>query len=288
MTFDPVLPPLALGMIAVALIALRMLALRRAERSRSGVLRWCTTTLALLFVLVAAARPGTGTAPETAAAPTRTGANVYFLVDRSVDTSGIRDDIATLMDSHPGARFGMIAFASRPVIDWPLSSDAWSLEPVVAALAPYPGADVDQVNAAAAANVLRYQLIAAGQQYPGADNLVYYFGSGAPQSTAPQGVFDTDAVDGGAVFGYGPRLDEARLRDIAGQLGVSYVHRGAAEPLPSTATAADEGPPAAADTPRRVEYYWVFTMLAALLLLAEIYLSVRELQRARSSYRETA
>ena len=303
MTFDPVLPPLVLAVIAVALLVLRLVTLRPATRSGSGrnaLLRWCGVTFALLLVLVAAARPGTGpTSDDVAPAAAGGGANVYFVVDRSANSaigdyaggtrmSGIRDDIQSLIESHPDARFAVITFASRPAIDWPLSSDAWSLEPVVDALTPYGDAASDQVNAGAAANVLRYQLIAAGQQYPRSENLVYYFGSGAGQSSAPQGVFDTGAVDGGAVFGYGggPALDETSLRGIADQLGVPYVARAAGEPLPQAETPA--APPAAGLQPgqRRVEFYWAFTMLASLLLLTEVYLSARDLRRARATYRE--
>lgn len=305
MTFDPVLPAPALGAIAVALIALRLVALRLATRSGSGVrtiLRWCATTLAMLLVLLAAARPGTGTtADEVTPVTAQGGANVYFVVDRSADSavadfggaprmSGIRDDIQTLIGSHPGARFAVISFASRPATDWPLSSDAWSLEPVVDALHPYGGtaAGSDQVNAGAAANVLRYQLIAAGQQYPNSDDLVYYFGSGAAQSSAPQGVFDTDAVDGGAVFGYGggPGLDEPALRGIAEQLGVPYVRRDAGQPLPQAGTPTRQPVASPQSASAHVEFYWALTMFAALLLLAEIYLCARDLRRTRSTYRE--
>ena len=309
MTFDPVVPAPALGAIAVALLALRLVALRLATRSHSargsgrrGLLRWCAMTLAVLLVLLAAARPGAGTTAEEVTPVTAQGdANVYFVVDRSADSaiedfdgvtrmSGIRDDIRTLIGSHPGARFAVISFASRPATDWPLSSDAWSLEPVVDALNPYgdSAAGSDQVNAGAAANVLRYQLIAAGQQYPASDNLVYYFGSGAGQSSAPQGMFDTDAVDGGAVFGYGggAGLDETALRGIAGQLGVPYVRRAAAEPLPQEETPTAQPLSSPQSATARVEYYWLLTMVAAVLLLAEIYLSARDLRRTRSAYRE--
>lgn len=303
MTFEPVLPPLVLGVIAVALLAVRLVALRQATRPGSGrtaLLRWCGVTFALVLVLIAATRPGTGpTSEDVAPAATPGGANVYFVVDRSANSaisdyaggprmSGIRDDIQALIESHPDARFAVITFASRPAIDWPLSSDAWSLEPVVDALTPYGDAAGDQVNAGAAANVLRYQLIAAGQQYPRSENLVYYFGSGAGQSSAPQGVFDTGAIDGGAVFGYGggPALDETSLRGIAEQLDVPYVARVAGEPLPQAETPA--GPPTAGPQPgqRRVEFYWTLTMLASLLLLTEVYLSARDLRRSRSTYRE--
>lgn len=88
MTFDPVLPLPALGAIAVALLALRLVSLALAAGSRAGriaILRWCGTTLAVLLLLVAAARPGTGTVSEEVA-PVAQGANVYFVVDRSADS----------------------------------------------------------------------------------------------------------------------------------------------------------------------------------------------------------
>ena len=50
--------------------------------------------------------------------------------------SAIRNDIEALIDQRPGARFAMIAFASRASLDWPLSEDGWSLRPEVARLTP--------------------------------------------------------------------------------------------------------------------------------------------------------
>ena len=59
MTFDPVLPPVALAALASVILALRAVALRSAARSgRWGVLRWAATTGALMLVVLAAARPG--------------------------------------------------------------------------------------------------------------------------------------------------------------------------------------------------------------------------------------
>ncbi|MDA2891786.1 VWA domain-containing protein [Mycolicibacterium sp. BiH015] len=300
MTFEPVLPPLVLAFAALALVTLRLLSLRPAYTSgRQALLRWCLTTAAMVLVLLAAARPVTGTVAEPAPAQTsQTGANVYFLVDRSADSaitdfdgaprmSGMRDDIEAVIDAHPGARFAVISFAARPAIDWPLSADAWSLTPVVEALNPYPGADSTEVNAAAAANVLRYQLISAGQQFPQARNLVYYLGSGAGQSTVPQGVFDTPAVDGGAVLGYGAGPGENTLRDIAGQLGLPFIERARGEALPRGDSSSDQAAPAdPADVPERSELYWVLTMLASLLLLPEIYLTARDLRKARATRKE--
>lgn len=302
MTFHPVVPPLVLALAAAVLIMLRLLGLRAAAGAGGRtIVQWSTTTVALMLLLLAAARPVSGATGDIDTGQPPGGANVFLVVDRSADSaladadgtppmSAMRADIERLVDAHPGARFALITFAARPAIEWPLSDDTWSLQPVIEALSPSPGPNAapTEVNAAAAANVLRYQLIAAGQQYPHAENLVYYLGSGAPSSTVPQGTFDTPAVDGGAVLGYGTGRGEATLRVIAGQLGVPYAPRGggAALPGPAPPTDAAAARPEVADGPRPIEYYWAFTLLAGLLLLGEIYLAVRDLLRAKATRRE--
>ena len=75
-----------------------------------GVLRWSGMTLAIVLVLFAAARPGTGDTSESDEAPVTQGANVYFVVDRTADsavgafggaprTAGIRDDTGALTEA---------------------------------------------------------------------------------------------------------------------------------------------------------------------------------------------
>ena len=141
-------------------------------------------------------------------------------------------------------------------------------------------------------NVLRYQLIAAGQQYPGSDSLVYYFGSGAGGSRAPQGEFDPvpGSVDGGAVFGYGSAVDEAGLQRIAQQLGLPYVHRLAGQPVaeaePNSGASTDATPTGV--SPHRTELYWVFALLAAVLVLFELFATLREFRRTRMARRNVA
>lgn len=314
MTFQPVLPTVVLLVVAVVVIALRLLTMGRLYATAGGrwstVWRWSGLTLAVLLILIAAARPGVehGERGATAAARSADNTNVFFIVDRSPDSaledhaenqsrmSAIRNDIQSLIDQYPGARFAMIAFASRPSLDWPLSEDAWSLRPEVARLTPYPAsANAEDANAAAAANVLRYQLIGAGQQYPDSESLVFYFGSGAAGSRAPQGQFDPTAgsVDGGAVFGYGAARNEQGLRAIAEQLGVPYVvrddGRAIAEAAPGRGT---PEPTAGASTPSgladRTELYWVFTLLASVLLLFELFASIRDIRRTRLARRDVA
>lgn len=299
MTFSPVVPPVLLIAVAVAALVLRLITMRQLARSPgqrwTTVWRWSALTLAVALMLIAAARPALGgDSQETTATGSDDDAtaNVFLIVDRSADTpvADIRRDVAALVDHYPQARFAMIAFAARSSLEWPLSDDNWSLKPVVAALTAYPDAAGGDVNAAAAANVLRYQLIAAGQRSPGAQNLVFYFGSGAPASQAPQGEFDPvpGSVDGGAVFGYGATRDEARLAAIADQLGVPFVPRDGSRPV--TADAPDVGgvrsARAGAEAPDHTDLYWVFTMAAGVLLLFEIYLTLREFRTSRAARRD--
>lgn len=318
MTFEPVLPGPILAVVAVALIGARLVTLRQVlmvtgPRRRSAVLRWSGLTLAVVLLLAALARPGTGavTPDTTSAAPATGDPNVFLIVDRSVDSGvadhgglpridGMRADIETVIRRYPQARFAVISFAARPSLDWPLSGDVYSLAAVIAGLTPYAGEPdaAAQVNAGAAANVLRYQLIQAAQQYPKSTNLVFYFGSGAGGSEAPQGRFDPGpgTVDGGAVLGYGTAtpadgapLNEAALRGVADQLGVPYTHREYGRPLdsqlPETAATQSGGVTDPAQG-TRTELYWMLALVVAGLVLVEIYLNVRELRRSRSARRD--
>ncbi|BBX07506.1 vWA domain-containing protein [Mycolicibacterium aichiense] len=347
MTVHPVLPIAVLLVLAAVIVGARAVTLsgvlaHPGEHRRAVLLRWGATTVAMLLLVVAAARPGIETAapaqPDRDAAAVSQGANtnVFFLVDRSVDSrvadyggatrmSGIRTDMAAIVDTYPKARFAVIGFASDPAIEWPLSEDVWSLKAMIAGLSPYVSVPPDAaaaVNAGAAANLLRYQLIQAAQHYPGARNLVFYLGEGAGGSTASQGSFDPGGrVSGGAVFGYGTAaggpipgayvdgavtylsdarsggpaisgLDEQRLRRVADELDVQYVHRDPAAPVTrALPTLRPDGGTEAASlsstpVPDRVELYWLFALLAAVLLLPEIYLTVREFWRNRASRRE--
>ena len=119
MTFQPVLPPVLLLVIAVVVIALRLLTMRRLHATAGArwttVWRWAGLTLAVLLILIAAARPGIehGERGSAVAQQSAENTNVFFLVDRSADSavedygdrqsriSGIRNDIEALIDQYP-------------------------------------------------------------------------------------------------------------------------------------------------------------------------------------------
>ncbi len=345
MTFEPVLPVWLLVVIALVLIGVRMTALYRVlvrtgpGRYRPVVLRWSGLTLAVLMLVVAAARPQLGSAdphpgnsPPTSPGASTANLNVFFVIDRSVDTrvedfadhtsrmAGIRDDTVALIDQFPRARFSVVEFASRSRELWPLSEDAWSLKPLIQGLSSYTEVPEDamyQVDAGAANDTLRRALTQARYQHQGSKNVVFYLGCGASGSRAPQTGFTLgDLVAGGAVLGYGtpaggpiPRgfvdgnllfmadqktgvpltnsIGEDTLKALAGELGVSYFHREKAQTISPVvpAVTADPAPDAAAliasETVERTELYWLFALLAAILVAGEIYLTARDYRRAR-------
>lgn len=302
MTLHPVLPPLLLVAMAALLVVAQILALRRwraSGRNRTMLWRWLLVTCAALLLVVAAARVTMVSGDE---APTRiagdTEPNVFLVLDRSPDMAVrdvdgrtrmelARDDLEVLIDRYPRARFAVIGFSSAPSLDWPLSADTWSLRPVLDTITPYAFGpdDVTLTNAGAASTVLRYQLISAVQQYPRATTLVFYLGAGAPESDLPAREFvpPAEAVDGGAVLGYGTRAGEPTLRGVAVQLGVPFVARTDGAPLtaelPESRT--EEPTTALASAGAETETYWLPALVAAVLILIELYLVLRDLRRSR-------
>ncbi|MFV8048449.1 hypothetical protein [Mycobacterium sp. 48b] len=294
MRLEPILPPLLVAVLAVVLVVARAITFGRVRAQAGGwaaVWRWSSLTTAGLLLLVAALGPVVGRTDDRVPRPAGDREpNIFVLLDRSPDMSGqrmaaARDDIADLIERHPQARFAMISFVDRPSVDWPLSADTWSLRPVAAATNAQPAAaDAPDANAGAAANILRYQLISAVQQFPRARNLVFYLGAGAPESQAPQREFQLpeNAVDGGAVLGYDAAGAQS-LRGVAEQIGVPFVPRTDATPLDDALPADETGSqvPAAPALATAVELYWVLAGVAALLVLVELYLVLREFRRTQ-------
>ncbi len=317
MILHPVLPPLLLAVTAAVLVAAQVLALRRwrmSGRNRVMLWRWFGVTFAALLLVLAATRAVFMVEDESAARSAGDAEpNVFLIVDRSPDMAVrdldgrtrmevARDDLETLIDRYPGARFAVIGFARDPSLDWPLSADTWSLRPVLDAIAPYaysPDA-VTQTNAGAANTVLRYQLISAVQQYPRATTLVFYLGAGSRESLLPAREFVPPAgsVDGGAVLGYGTTaggpipgsdiarspIDDTALKAVAGQLGVPYVARSDSAPLTAElpdAGVENEATTAVAAAAGGTETYWLPALGAAVLILIELYFVLRDFRRSR-------
>ncbi len=304
MTGYPVLPPLLLAILAVAILVARVITLRRllaAGPNPTAFWRWAGVTVAAVLLIIATTRPVIGADGAGAARIAGdTEPSIFLVVDRSPEMAVpdlanrvridiAKDDLTALVDRYPNARFAVIEFASRARLAWPLSADTWSLRPEIAAITPL-AADPDGVaetNVGAAGNVLRYQLIGATQQYPRAHNLVFYLGPGATEAESAPRKFEPPegAIDGGAVLGYGAAADGIEaLRDVAAQLGVPLVPRVDAAPLDSALP--DTGAAGGTASARvladgRTETYWLPAGIAAVLILVELYRTLRGLRHTR-------
>lgn len=294
MTFGPIIPFAIFAAVAVALVGARLVTLRQAlaatgAHRKRALARWAAMTLAVTLLLLATTRPALRASAD-GSGERRGGAdtNVFVVVDRTVDA---RSDIDALLGRYPEARFAVITFAPGPTLRWPLSPDVWSLQPEVDALTALPSGDPARWDAAAPGNILRYQLIQAGQQYPESESLVVYAGAGAPGGSTAQGGIEVpaDSVSGGAVLGHPADgvVDEATLRRIADDLGVPYLDRRSGGELPQLETR-PEAAEAAQEVPATApaELYWLLCLLAAGLLLGEIWLSARELRQSRVARRD--
>ena len=230
---------------------------------------------------------------------------------------GVREDIRAIARELGGARYSLISFDSSAAVRMPLTTDTSALETAVAVLAPEV-TDYSQGSSVTAARaVLAERLATARDSHPDRPRLVFYFGDGEQTSAeAPQALgIDGSLVSGGAVLGYGTRdggrmkensgdptrpaatyiqdpatgaaavsrLDEDRLRDLARQLALPYLHRAAgaaAAPMlqqatPGTLVRTGEA------LDGRTELYWAPAFAAFLLALRETLLVSGQLRELR-------
>jgi Ca-activated chloride channel family protein len=281
MTVHPALPPVLLTILVLSVLGIATAAWYQRRPSRISVLRLAGLTCAAALLVVAAVRPVIGESSRTLPAGVADDEpNVFLVLDRSPDMpTAAHDDAVAVLDRYPRARTAVIGFASTGQLEWPLSQDNWTLRPVLQSMRPYaPTSESrDRTNPAAAAIILRYQLISARQQFPRARNLVFYLGSGArgPDSPPRNFALADDTVDGGAVFGYG---DDTTLRAVADQIGVPYVAGGTAA-LDAVAPTSSAAPPMSATS--ATETYWIPALLAAALLLVEVFCVLSGIRRSR-------
>lgn len=232
---------------------------------------------------------------------------------------GVRQDIMAIAEGLPGARFSLMTFDTEGHVRMPLT-DSLALETITSVLEPQVTSYAKGSSITAAREVLADRLVAARDADPERPRLVFYFGDGEQTSEQEPGPLQLDGglVGGGAVLGYGTpaggrmkentgivsdvgtkdapyvqdgdtdavsRIDEVRLRTLASQLGVPYVHRAAGDPAEPMLQQAqpedlqhtqDEG-----SLPGRTEVYWVFAVGAFVLGLVEARALVRRFRELR-------
>ncbi|WP_045731659.1 vWA domain-containing protein [Pseudarthrobacter chlorophenolicus] len=232
---------------------------------------------------------------------------------------GVRQDIMAIAKELPGARFSLITFDTKAFVRMPLTTDTLALQTMVTVLEPQVTSFAKGSSITAARQVLSERLDAARESHPERPRLVFYLGDGEQTSGKEPERFNLDGslVAGGAVLGYGTaagarmkensgdpgettdapyvrdgggadalsRIDEPRLQDVAGQLGVPYVHRQAGDPAgPMMQEARTGSLERSGDSLEgRTELYWLFAAGAFALALPDAVMIIRryrELPRA--------
>lgn len=234
---------------------------------------------------------------------------------------GVRADIRAIAEALAGARFSLITFDTNASVRMPLTTDTSALDTLVEVLEPQVAAYSKGSSVTVAAELLDERLRAARDSTPERPRIVFYLGDGEQTSgKAPAPMrLDKGLVSGGAVLGYGTAaggrmkentgpgpdddagyipdrsggtgrdalsvIGEGRLRQIAGDLGIPYVHRTAGDGAASMLQKADPGTleRGEGDTSLegRTELYWVLAAGTFLLGLREVVLVLRQLRELR-------
>ncbi|MGE9782736.1 vWA domain-containing protein [Janibacter sp. G368] len=226
---------------------------------------------------------------------------------------GYREDMAKIQEEMPGARFSIITFDYAARVVMPLTTDTNALKTAAENLRAENSLYSGGSSITAAQERLRLTLEGAKERQPERSRIVFYLGDGEQTSSQDPTPFDLpDLVDGGAVLGYGTeqggrmastdadgepgedikdsqgnpgvsKIDEKRLEEIAEQLGVPYTHREGGDIGPAL-TDADPGE-AVDGEGAGIETYtslvWVLALIMSGLLLADLFVTTREIGRLR-------
>lgn len=319
MSFSPVIHPVLLTLITLAALSVVVVALVSAK-SAGARTRWALRIVLVLACVCVLLRPGV---PGGKVEVFAENADVFIVVDTSAsivaedwgDGSprlvGVREDVQTIVDKYPGARFSLITFDTATAVRLPLTTDSTAVIAGISVLTPEVTERSAGSSITQASSVLSQVLSAARESGPDRSRLVFYLGDGEQTSSDSIGSFESSKrhVGDGLVLGYGTEeggpmkstsadpshpgdeyiqyqgekalsvIDPANLQTIADQLGIGYELRAAGEPLelpevPETATRNATGEVGAV-----VELYWIPAAIAALLLAFEVALMTAAVTR---------
>jgi Ca-activated chloride channel family protein len=316
MTFQPILPAVLVVLVTLLFVALAVWQLVRRPDAR---LTWAGRVALVAACGLLLLRPGI---PGGSASTLATDVDILLVIDTTAsivaeDGEGgrprlddVREDVQTIVETYPGARFGLITFDADAVVRVPLTTDTTALATSLSVLRPEVTRNSRGSSVGVAAPLLEETLSSAASVSPDRARMVFYFGDGEQTALGEPESFAGSAgeLSGGAVLGYGTAeggpmrdtsagvdgpgsyieyegeralsvIDPENLQRIAEQLGVGYQQRssGAAlelPPAPTTATTSQGSTETIADLS------WVIALVIAVLLAAELLRAVLLLTRA--------
>lgn len=261
-----------------------------------------------------------------------TNLNVFFLVDTTTSMGaedysgnnerieGVKNDIISIVEKLPGARFTIITFDRSVSKLLPMTSDRAAVISTTRTVAREPsvyslGSSID-----IAVPVVIEQLKSEKTKYPNRTTALFYFGDGEQTADAKAGSFSElkPYISSGAVLGYGTttggnmryfsgveykdykmsyilssyypeikavsKIDEAALKKIASELGVTYVNRNSGGPVDKLID--ESNSINAADASRAVSFYlnlyFLFAIPLVILMAWEAYAQYKAFRTFRA------
>jgi Ca-activated chloride channel family protein len=295
--------------VLVVLLGLALVVAGGVFARRGHRLAWVLRGSMVLLLALVALRPGIGTAVvpgrstpiEVLVVVDRTTSmSAEDWYDGRPRLEGVRRDITELVESMPNGRFTVMTFGSSVHLLLPSTQDATFIEQTVALL------DREAVLAGTGSRLdrplphLRRQLVRMKRQTPDRPRVLVLMSDGENTDERRQRSFAPIAglVDEGLVLGYGTlqggpmrldesdaqvgwvpdpatgspavsRIDQINLREVAQELGLTYLHRERPGELSESTRLwqedfAEDDAGADESLPAQHELYW----LAALALLA--------------------
>lgn len=324
MIFTPVLHPLLLILLCTPLAALAVFALAKGRKgAHAGRSIWLLRLGMIVVVFVMLLRPGIpGGSSQTLATDT----DIVLVVDTTASIvaedgadgaprlEGVRDDVQTIVDEYPGARFALISFDAAAQLRLPLTTDATALMSSLEVMSPEVTDQSRGSSIGIASRMLADTLSSAAEAAPDRSRMVFYLGDGEQTASGPPESFASAAkyVDGGAVLGYGtaeggpmrittgtaaqgeyiqyrgePALskrDDDNLQQVAEQLGIEHQPRAADAPLvlpPAPTSTVDYA--SSGEVGNVIELYWIFALVLVLLLGVELARATMQVTRLRGA-----
>ncbi|WP_285724419.1 vWA domain-containing protein [Psychromicrobium xiongbiense] len=233
--------------------------------------------------------------------------------------SGMKADLQAILERLPSARFSLITFDQQAVLKLPYTTDGAAFATAVDLLTPEITVYSHGSSVTAAAKLVRERLLASQKARPDNARVVYYLGDGEQTANTPPEKFDIPQglISGGAVLGYGTttggrmktnygfgsppgpgyiqdhspdrygdaisKIDEKTLKDIAGQLGVGYMHREAGQSADPLVSGVNSAGSSLSESGSRAafELYWLFGLGLLVLVGWELFDALRQWRSVR-------
>ena len=308
---------LVAGFVVIAATTIYLLVKRGIGRGQ--LRRGLPALLLLLAMLAGIAAVGIRPMYLSPDAEIRTGnLDVAFVVDMTISMwaedhkggtriDGVRSDIRTIMEALPGSSFSLITFDNGAQILTPYTQDIIAVEDMLDDLSMPSYATSQGSSLNTSYEALHMMVESAARKEGERKTVVFLFSDGETTNGAELMSFRDlgKLIDSGAVLGYGTesggpmyypgrgyirnnsngetarsRIDEAALRQIAGDLSVPYINEtedigsSLAGRLRSVRLMSREAAFASGSREGYVETYHYFAMFVEALLLIWLYLTI--------------